>query len=85
MTTRNGSKASQKMLRYLGYKEEAKESMVFQLDIAEEEAHSDGLHGMITNDQEAPVKNLLERYRSLWRIEESFRIRGACLFPYLLP
>lgn len=78
-----GKVASKKLITNRGYlkyyKEEAKGSMVFQPAIAEEEGRWDGLHGVITNDQKAPAKNLLERYRSLWRIEESFRINKHTL------
>jgi len=41
--------------------------------IAEAE-HWDGLHGVITNTRHIPVRELLERYRGLWQVEESFRI-----------
>jgi transposase len=34
----------------------------------------DGLHGIITNDFESNVDELLARYRGLWQIEEVFRV-----------
>jgi transposase len=34
----------------------------------------DGLHGVITNIKDKSAKDLLERYRGLWRIEEAFRV-----------
>ena len=34
----------------------------------------DGLHGVITNLRHVSVQSLLERYRGLWQVEESFRI-----------
>jgi transposase len=35
----------------------------------------DGLHGVITNDKNAPVNQILETYHGLWQIEESFRVQ----------
>lgn len=35
----------------------------------------DGLHGVITNDDEASAVELLNQYRRLWVIEESFRLQ----------
>lgn len=40
----------------------------------EKEARWDGLHGIITNSKQLSPKELLEHYRGLWQIEESFRI-----------
>ena len=34
----------------------------------------DGLHGIITNSKQLTPKELLEHYRGLWQVEESFRI-----------
>ncbi len=42
--------------------------------LAEEEKW-DGLHGLITNDGESDALELLQYYRRLWVIEESFRIK----------
>ncbi|GAB4231345.1 MAG: IS1634 family transposase [Chlamydiales bacterium] len=39
----------------------------------------DGLHGIITNDLNADPVELLQRYRRLWVIEESFRIQKTDL------
>ena len=39
----------------------------------------DGLHGVITNDNEADAGSLLALYRRLWVIEESFRIHKSDL------
>ena len=44
-----------------------------------EDARWDGLHGVITNDLEATPLELLQRYRRLWVIEESFRIQKTDL------
>jgi len=34
----------------------------------------DGLHGVITNIQDQPAYELLNRYRQLWKIEQAFRV-----------
>jgi transposase len=39
----------------------------------------DGLHGIITSKREAPAQELLQDYRRLWIIEESFRINKHSL------
>lgn len=39
----------------------------------------DGLHGLITNQDEASAAELLERYRGLWQIEEAFRVNKHSL------
>ncbi len=38
------------------------------------DAQWDGLHGVITNVKDASCRELLTRYRDLWKIEEAFRI-----------
>ena len=38
------------------------------------DAQWDGLHGIITNTRNKTCSELMERYRGLWQIEESFRI-----------
>lgn len=40
----------------------------------EEETKWDGLHGIITNSKTLTPTELLEQYRGLWQVEESFRI-----------
>jgi transposase len=40
----------------------------------EEEARWDGVFGLITNCQNITAQETIERYRGLWRIEESFRV-----------
>jgi transposase len=40
----------------------------------EEESKWDGLHGIITNSKNLTSNKLLEHYRGLWQVEESFRI-----------
>jgi transposase len=39
-----------------------------------DDAAWDGLHGIITNSKNKTAVELLERYRDLWQIEETFRI-----------
>ena len=39
----------------------------------EEESKWDGLHGVVTDSKDAPLK-ILTMYRQLWRIEEAFRV-----------
>jgi len=53
--------------------------MTFDTKVIEEEALWDGLHGVITNDTVSTPPELLERYRRLWIIEESFRINKNTL------
>lgn len=49
------------------------EAMVDETRIAAD-AGWDGLHGVITNEPEQGAGAILERYRGLWRIEETFRL-----------
>jgi transposase len=79
-----GSKVDEKALitnkGYLKYfKEETKGKMVLNEAKVTEDALWDGLHGIITNDATATPIKLLERYRGLWVIEESFRINKHTL------
>ena len=53
--------------------------MVLDEQVIEEEARWDGLHGVIANDTISSPSELLERYRRLWVIEESFRINKNTL------
>lgn len=79
-----GSKVKEKDLisnkGYLKYfKEVSKGEMVLNQERIDEDARWDGLHGVITNDNDADAVQLLERYRGLWVIEESFRINKHTL------
>lgn len=79
-----GPKVNEKALitnkGYLKYfKEVSKGEMVLNEDKIAQDALWDGLHGIITNDNEATAVQLLERYRALWVIEESFRINKHTL------
>lgn len=49
------------------------EASVDEARIADD-AGWDGLHGVITNEPEGSASEALERYRGLWRIEETFRL-----------
>ena len=45
----------------------------------EDDAQWDGMHGVITNDFDAPASEILSWYRGLWQIEEAFRINKHTL------
>lgn len=65
---------------YLKYfKEVSKGEMILNQEKIIEDTRWDGLHGVITNDDDANAIQLLERYRGLWVIEESFRINKHTL------
>ena len=65
---------------YLKYfKEASKGEMILDESKIIEDAIWDGLHGVITNDETSTPIQLLERYRGLWVIEESFRINKHTL------
>ncbi|MBM3198915.1 MAG: IS1634 family transposase [Chlamydiae bacterium] len=64
-------------LKYTNEKTEGK--AIFDKDMLKEEEKWDGLHGVITNDKTSKAVELLQRYRGLWVIEESFRINKHSL------
>jgi len=65
---------------YLKYMDDDKEgSVVFNEEKEKEEQLWDGLHGIITNDFETSASDLLEQYKRLWIIEDSFRINKHSL------
>lgn len=77
------SKSAKKLVTNRGYlkfiKADGKVELALnEKKIAEEEAW-DGFHGIITNDLTASAESLLQRYRGLWVIEESFRINKHTL------
>jgi transposase len=39
-----------------------------------EDAQWDGLHGVITNDDDISIQSILSQYKGLWQVEETFRI-----------
>lgn len=65
---------------YLKFVDSGKEGEVVlnEEKIAKDERW-DGLHGLITNDKTSSAVSLLERYRNLWVIEESFRLNKHTL------
>lgn len=65
---------------YLKFTKSTKEGEVeFDEKKILEEAFWDGLHGVITNDFTTPAQDLLDQYKRLWVIEESFRINKYSL------
>ena len=44
------------------------------LDKIDKDAEWDGIHGIISNNQNKDCVELMESYRGLWQIEESFRV-----------
>ena len=44
------------------------------LDKVSSDTQWDGLYGIISNAKEDDIAKLIERYRGLWQIEESFRV-----------
>jgi transposase len=61
-----------------GYKKYIKTTGKSTIELNQEridnDAQWDGLHGVFTNIANADPKEILEHYRGLWQIEESFRI-----------
>jgi len=72
------SKDPKSLLNNYGYKKyiDVKGEATLQLNDAkiEEAARWDGLLGVTTNIVDRPPEELLQQYRGLWQIEESFRI-----------
>jgi transposase len=65
---------------YLKFTDEKQESkFVLNEEKIVQDMQWDGLHGIITNDHLATPQRLLELYRRLWIIEESFRINKHTL------
>jgi transposase len=79
----NGMIKEKQLITNRGYSKYCKEqtagAVIFDEKKVEEEARWDGLHGVVTNDTETAAEKLLERYRGLWVIEESFRINKHTL------
>lgn len=48
-------------------------------DIIEEEAKYDGYYSIVTSELDMPDEEIIERYRGLWKIEESFRVTKSSL------
>jgi len=61
------------------FKEKTFGKVVLDDDLVAKEAQWDGLHGVITNDMNSPADCILQRYRRLWIIEDSFRVNKHTL------
>lgn len=76
-------KNMKKLVSNRGYqkylKTEGSGKIVLDKEKLAEEERWDGLHGLITNDHNAQSLELLQCYRRLWVIEESFRIQKTDL------
>lgn len=72
------NKDPKSLLSNYGYKKyltiEGKSEISLNEKKLEEQIKWDGLHGIITNSKKLTPKELLEQYRGLWQVEESFRI-----------
>lgn len=66
-------------LKFVNEKTEGK--LVLNEDKIIQDELWDGLHGIITSKREAPARELLQEYRRLWVIEESFRIHSLSMRP----
>jgi transposase len=64
--------------KYLRFENENKKSATIDREKIQQEESWDGIFGYITNS-EAPAEKIIERYKSLWVIEESFRINKTDL------
>jgi len=66
------------LLNNYGYKKYLTVEGTARLKVNEEkiqqDAKWDGLHGVISNLKDIPIANILQQYRSLWQIEECFRV-----------
>lgn len=58
--------------KYIKSKDKA--NVEIDLDKVAQDAQWDGLHGVYTNITDFDPKQILEHYRGLWQVEESFRI-----------
>src|SRR5580704_4938171 len=72
------SKNPKILLSNYGYKKYLKiageSTLQFDESKLAEEAHWDGLYGVITNVKEKSAEAILDHYRGLWQIEECFRV-----------
>lgn len=80
---KNNQTNPKKLITNNGYLRFVNEKAVGKLALNEEKIIQDelwdGLHGIITSKREAPAQELLQEYRRLWVIEESFRINKHSL------
>lgn len=72
------SKSQKEYLSNYGYKKYLKitgESKIeLNKDKLQDDMKWDGLHGVITNSKDLSCEVILDQYRNLWNVEESFRI-----------
>lgn len=72
------NKSSKSLISNYGYQKFIKITGETSYSIDEEKVEQaalwDGLHGIITNDKDATVENIISQYRGLWQIEECFRL-----------
>lgn len=79
---KNGEIPSSALVRNSGdrkYTEKVLGKTRISWEKAEREARFDGLYGVCSNIKKDPPEKLLEMYRSLWKIEELFRINKHSL------
>lgn len=79
--TSHGAAKYVKGLSFVEETGELAEGCILQLDeerIQEEEAY-DGYYAIVSSEVETPAEEIVELYRGLWQIEESFKITKDCL------
>lgn len=80
---KNNQTNPKKLITNNGYlkfvNEQAEGKLVLNEEKIVQDEMWDGLHGIITSKREAPAWELLQEYRRLWVIEESFRINKHSL------
>lgn len=76
---KDGTINAKDFLSSYGYKKYIKETQCGSFGLDEDKILSDskwdGLHGVITNSKDMAHFEILEQYKNLWQIEESFRIQ----------
>lgn len=74
----NKSKNPESLISNFGYKKylklEGQSHVVIDEERLETDQKWDGLHGVITNGKEADPREILNQYKGLWQIEETFRV-----------
>ena len=78
----NGEIPAEKMIKkkgFLKFTQKVKGKVKIDLAKIEEDKKWDGLFGVCSNNKESPPKELIQTYRSLWKIEELFRINKHTL------
>ena len=78
----NGEIPAEKMIKkkgFLKFTQKVKGKIKIDLDKIEEDKKWDGLFGVCSNNKDSPAEELIQTYRSLWKIEELFRINKHTL------